>query len=134
MMVPSISQYMSRQPWTIQRTATLADAHRLMRERAIRHLPVFDGAELVGIVSLGDLHLLETIAEFSLDEVNVEEAMTRNPFVITSDTALDEVAEIMAEHKYGSAIVMGRDGIEGIFTAIDACRVVAVLLGQRRAA
>jgi acetoin utilization protein AcuB len=129
----AISHYMSKQPWTVALTATLDDAHRLMREHHIRHLPVIDKGELVGIVSQGDLHLIETIADFPLDAVNVDEAMTKKPFVITGDTPLDEVVEIMAEHKYGSAIVMGREGVEGIFTSVDACRVLAELLRRPEA-
>jgi CBS domain-containing protein len=119
---------MTKQPWTIARAASLADAHELMREHHLRHLPVLDNGELVGIVSLGDLHLLETIGEFSLDEIPVDEAMSEHPFVVTSDMPLNEVAEIMAAQKYGSAIVAGRDGVEGIFTTTDACRALASIL------
>ena len=60
----------------------------------------------------------------------VEDAMTERPFVVTSDTALDEVVEIMGDKKYGSVVVMGHDGIEGIFTAVDACRALAQILHQ----
>lgn len=126
--MPAISHFMTKQPWTIARTASMAEAHRMMREHDIRHLPVLDNGELVGVVSRGDLHLLETIADFSLDEVQVEEAMTADPFYVTGDTALDDVVEIMAQKKYGSAIVVGRNGVEGIFTATDACRVLAELI------
>ena len=127
-MMPAISQYMTKQPWTVARSASLADAHALMREHQLRHLPVMDNGELVGIVSLGDLHLLETIGEFALEEIPVDEAMTERPFIVTGDTPLDEVAEIMASKKYGSAIVVGRQGVEGIFTTIDACRALAGVL------
>src|SRR5688572_4048360 len=106
-MMPAISRYMTKQPWTIARSASLADAHELMRRHRLRHLPVLDAGELVGIVSIGDLHLLETLGEFSLTEVPVEEAMTAHPFVVTADTPLDEVAEVMANKKYGSAIIVG---------------------------
>lgn len=126
--MPAVSRYMTRQPWTVARSASLADAHELMREHQLRHLPVLDNGELVGVVSLGDLHLLETIGEFALDSVPVDEAMSENPFVVTGDTPLDEVVEIMAAKKYGSAIVMGRDGVEGIFTMVDACRALAAVL------
>ena len=34
-----------------------------MREHGIRHLPVMDGDNLVGIVSLRDLLLIETLAD-----------------------------------------------------------------------
>lgn len=131
MSMPAISRYMTRQVWTIERSASLAEAHALMRAHRIRHLPIMQAGELVGIVSLRDLHLLETIAEFPLESVQVDEAMTARPFVVTSDMPLDDVAEIMAEHKYGSAIVLGRDGVEGIFTAVDACRALADVLRAR---
>jgi CBS domain-containing protein len=36
-------------------TTTITDAARLMREHAVRRLPVLDEQRLVGIVSLGDL-------------------------------------------------------------------------------
>lgn len=127
-MMPAISRYMTKQPWTIARTASLADAHELMREHQLRHLPVLDNSELVGIVSLRDLHLLETIEKFALDGVSVDEAMSEHPFIVTGDTPLDEVAEIMATKKYGSAIVVGREGVEGIFTTSDACRALAGIL------
>lgn len=127
-MMPAISRYMTKQPWTIARSASLADAHELMREHHLRHLPVLDNGKLVGIVSLGDLHLLETIGEFSLHKTPVDEAMSEHPFVVTGDMPLDEVAEIMATKKYGSAIVAGRDGVEGIFTMVDACRTLAGIL------
>ena len=126
--MPTVSHYMTRQPWTIDRKEPLAEAHRVMREHGIRHLPVMEDGRLIGIVSQGDLHLLETIAEFPLESVEVMEAMTPNPFIVTGDTPLDEVVEIMADKKYGSAIVMGRDGVEGIFTTVDACRAFAEAL------
>jgi len=127
-MMPAISRYMTKQPWTIARSASLADAHELMREHHLRHLPVLDNGELVGIVSVRDLHLLETIGESPLDDISVDEAMSENPFIVTGDMPLDEVAEIMAAKKYGSAIVSGRAGVEGIFTTTDACRALASIL------
>jgi acetoin utilization protein AcuB len=124
---------MTAQPWTIERDATLAEAYRLMRDHGIRHLPVVDSGDLVGVVSERDLHLLETVADIALAQIPVSKAMHERPFVVTSDAMLDEVAEIMADHKYGSAIVMGRDGVEGIFTTTDACRALAEVLQRAEA-
>lgn len=118
---------MTVQPWTIDRKMTVRDAHRMMQEHGIRHLPVVDDGELVGIVSERDLHLIESLAD-ALVAVPVERVMREHPFVITSDTALDEVALIMANGKYGSAIILGHDGIEGIFTTVDACRALSDVL------
>ena len=128
MPIPAVSHYMQKQPITIERTASLAEAHRVMRQYQIRHLPVLDRGNLVGVVTQRDLHLLESIGEADVESRKVDEAMTEHPFVVTSDTALDEVLDIMADHKYGSVIVIGRAGVEGIFTATDACRVFADML------
>jgi len=126
--MPAISDYMTAQPWTISRHATLAEGHRLMREHGIRHLPVVDNGELVGILSMGDLHLLETFADLDPDEAEVDDAMIPQPFYVTRDSPVDEVAEAMAENKYSSAIVMDKGVVAGIFTYVDACRALAQLV------
>lgn len=133
MHMPAVSELMTRNPWTIQRTASLADAHALMREHDIRHLPVLDeGGELCGILSERDMLLVETLADTAPGGVLVEEAMTEKPFIVTGDAPLDEVAAIMGEHKYGSVVVMGREGVEGIFTATDALQALARTLTERQ--
>jgi len=127
MLMPSVSKYMTPKPFTIDRLATIAEAHRFMQEHAIRHLPVVDKGELCGIVSDRDLVAFEN-AGADPNMSLVHSAMTEHPFIVTSDTALDEVVEIMGEQKYGSVVVMGSDGIEGIFTASDACAAFAKVL------
>jgi len=55
--------------------AATDEAARLMREHAVRRLPVLDDGQVVGIVSLGDLALGEDpaalLAELSRATVNV---------------------------------------------------------------
>jgi CBS domain-containing protein len=50
-----VDEISSSDPTTIAPTAPLDDAVRVMRERAIRRLPVVEGDRPVGILSLGDL-------------------------------------------------------------------------------
>jgi acetoin utilization protein AcuB len=128
MLMPPVSRFMTLRPVTIDRAATLAVARQVMQAHEIRHLPVLGDGRLVGIVSERDLQLLETTAKLDPDTARVDQAMTPNPFIVTGDTALDEVTEIMAEHKYGSVVVMGRNGVEGIFTAVDACQALTTIL------
>jgi acetoin utilization protein AcuB len=133
MLMPPVSHYMTSQPWTIERDASLREADQLMRQHGIRHLPVLEDGRLVGVVSARDLRLLEAAPGVSTGTTRIDQAMTERPFIVTGDTALDEVVTIMSEHKYGSVIVMGRDGVEGIFTSVDACRVLAEVLQRATA-
>jgi acetoin utilization protein AcuB len=134
MMMPPISQYMTRQPWTIRKDATMSQAHRLMREHRIRHLPVLEAGKLVGIVSERDLHLIETLPDSDPDEVAVEEAMIADVYAVSADALVDGIVEKMADHKYGAVVVLDRGGgVEGIFTTIDALQVLADVLRRATA-
>jgi len=126
--MPAIERYMSRQPWTISPRDTLAVARERMREHDIRHLPVIDGRELVGIVSARDLYMLQSVAGVNACETRVHEAMTEQVYAVPPDAPVAEVATVMSERKLGSAVVM-RDGVaQGIFTTVDACRALAEIL------
>jgi acetoin utilization protein AcuB len=127
MLMPSVSRVMTPHPITVDRATSIAAARALMTTHKIRHLPVVGEGRLVGIVSERDLQLVES-SKLDVDTARVDLAMTPNPFIVTGDTALDEITEIMAEHKYSSVIVVGRDGVEGIFTAVDACGALTTLL------
>ena len=128
MLMPPISRYMTRQPWTIERSATLTAAHQLMRRHAIRHLPVMDAGKLVGIVSERDLHLIETLPDSDPDDVTVEDAMTETVYVAAPTDEVSEVVDRMAAAKLGSAVVMQDQSVEGIFTSIDALQVLSHVL------
>jgi len=131
MTLPAISHYMTAKPYTIDRLASLADAHRVMKEHDVRHLPVLDDGDLCGIVSERDLHMVESLIGADPTSTLVDTAMTDRPFIVTSDTLLDEVVEIMTDRKYGSVVVVGHGGVEGIFTTVDACRALTQILRER---
>jgi acetoin utilization protein AcuB len=109
----------------------LTVAHRLMRENHVRHLPVLQGGKLVGVISQRDLHLIETLRDVDPATTTVEEAMTMDVYVTSPNTPLDEAARIMAEHKFGSAVVVDRGKIAGMFTTIDALHALAQLIDTR---
>ncbi len=120
----TVADFMTRSVVTIGRYATLAYAHRLMRSRKIRHLPVLDHKRLVGIVSMHDLHLLETLSGVNQREATVDEAMTPSPYVVDTTTPLEEVAAAMVRKKLGSAVVTRKGAVVGLFTTIDALRAL----------
>jgi acetoin utilization protein AcuB len=134
MLMPTMSRYMTRQPWTIRKDGKMSQAHELMRAHRIRHLPVLEGGNLVGIVSDRDLHLIETLPDSDPDEVTVEEAMTEEVYAVGLEDPVDAVVERMAAHKYGCAIIVNRRGaVEGIFTTVDAMQVLADVLRRATA-
>ncbi len=124
---------MSIAPVVVSSDRTLADAHRLMRERRIRHLPVVDHGRLVGIVSQRDLYLLETLKGVDPGTEIVGEAMVRDPYAVPPDAPLEEVAEAMADGKFGCAVVVDRGSVIGLFTTVDALRALASVVRRRRA-
>lgn len=130
----TVQRYMTPSPVTIAADRTLADAHQLMRERGIRHLPVLDGQRLAGVVSQRDLYLIETLRGVDASAETVAEAMTAEPYVVSPDAPLEEVAREMASHKYGSAVVVERGSVVGMFTTVDALRALASLLRRGRPA
>lgn len=130
-MKPTIRKFMTHNPQTIGQEQNLVVAHRLMREHRVRHLPVLEGGKLVGVISQRDLHLIETLRDVDPATTTVEEAMTMDVYVASPNTALDEAAQIMAEHKYGSAVVVDRGKIVGMFTTIDALHALVQLLDTR---
>jgi CBS domain-containing protein len=54
--------------------------------------------------------------------------MSDEPFVVAPDSLLEEVAEAMAKNKHGSALVVERATLVGIFTSTDALRALVILL------
>jgi CBS domain-containing protein len=123
----TIGELMTPCPVSIRPHQSLADAHRIMRSHGIRHLPVLGEDRVIGVVSQGDLRLLESIGEVDIEKVAVEEAMSEHPYMVWTDTPVAEVLEQMIARRIGSALVvdatsMGRGRVAGIFTAVDAMK------------
>ena len=126
-MKTAIQKYMTRAPHTIGQEQTLDAAHDVMRQHGVRHLPVLEGGKLVGVLSQRDLHLVETLRDVNPATTTVDEAMTADVYITGPDAALDEVASQMAEHKYGSAVIVERGKVVGMFTTVDALLALAQL-------
>ena len=127
---PLIKAHMTPFPHGIARTAPLLDARRMMLDLHVRHLPVMDAGELVGLVTDRDLKLLLG-PEFDYPdprELTVADAMVEDAYVVDMDEPLDVVLHHMAEHRIGATLVTRQGKLAGIFTATDACRQFAELL------
>lgn len=122
---PTVDTYMSPSPHTIGVDQPLSKAHDFLRMHHVRHLPVLDGGRLVGMLTERDLGLVEALPGVDPTEVTVEDAMSSSVYAVAPGASLARVAEEMAEHRYGSAVVMDAGKVIGIFTTVDACRALA---------
>ena len=121
MLVPTVSQYMTHNPYAIGSSERVADARALMRSHRIHHLPVVDDNVLVGIVSEDDF------AGAAADG-RIGDAMTRDVATVTAGARLDEVVALMTAGRFGSVVITGEHGVEGIFTLCDALRAFGEFL------
>lgn len=131
--IPTIQKHMTMTPHAIGIDQSVSHAHALMKEHGIRHLPVLNGGELVGVLSERDLARLEAWRDFDPKKMAVDEAMSTEVYAVSPDARLDEVVSTMAERKYGCAVVMDNGHVAGIFTTVDVCRSLAELLHTRLA-
>lgn len=127
----TIGQVMSPCPVAVNPHHTFAEAHGIMRAHRIRHLPVEEAGRVVGLVSQGDLRLLESLDEFDTRIVEVQEAMTRDPYQVERDAPLSDVVDQMMARRIGSTLVVENGAVVGIFTCIDALAVLRHLLDGR---
>jgi acetoin utilization protein AcuB len=127
---PTVRQYMTPSPCTVARNQPVTIAHRMMREHGIRHLPVMDGDQVVGILSERDILLVESLPGVNPTDMRVEEAMAPDPYEVTPEAPLAEVVATLLERRIGSAIVVDDGRVAGVFTTVDALRALAELLAK----
>lgn len=117
---------MTRQPWTVQVDDSLAVARRMFAEREVHHLPVLDGDQLVGILTARDANLaadrLATVGEVMLPV---------HP--VSPDDSLADVLDLMMAKHCDAVVCTDERGVEGIFTAADALRLLAERVHRRAA-
>lgn len=130
---PIISEYMTASPETIESDLTLAQAAERMHVNGIRHLPVLKDGNLVGVLSQRDILVLQSVPGCDLDTCPVDQAMVVQPFTCGPKAHVRAVALEMAEHKYGTAVVVDREHpaeVLGVFTTVDALRALNKLAAR----
>jgi len=132
---------MTPNPITVAPDATLAEVWDLMREADIRHVPVVQAGALVGMVSDRDLALLDVARVLTTDGADALRRTLATPVVtmmssdvifVEMDDDLDDVIELMLEHKVGAIPVARSDGrdVMGIISYIDVLRGIQDLVAE----
>ena len=126
--IPRIKSVMTPFPYSIAPTASLEQALAMMAEHDIRHLPVYESPNVVGILSERDTRVALAVrpndAQLVVRDVCIE------PYVVDLEQRLDEVAAELAARRIGLAIVTRGDKLAGILTTTDVCRLLAATLRE----
>ena len=126
----TIAEVMTLAPYTVGSDQPLSVVHAMFHDHRIRHLPVLDGGQLVGMVSERDIAFVEALRDVDPKTLVVEDAMSPQIFVVAPDAPLTDVASHMAEHGLGSAIVAKDGTVVGVFTTVDALRALSLALAD----
>jgi len=124
---------MSEVVLTVSEDATIGEVAEIFQEKSIRHLPVVDGTELVGIVSDRDIRNLfvpRLIDEEGLDSIKarygqpISTLMATDVIKVNEDAELADVVELMLEYKVGAVPVVEEStgDLKGIISYIDVLR------------
>lgn len=123
----TVDEYTSSSPITIDLNADLGEAHNLMTNNKIRHLPVMDGRTVVGIMSERDL--MANYGKPWSEQMRVKNIMNPSVLMAHINDDLGEVAFRLSKEKKGSAIILDEnDDLYGIFTTTDALNALVELL------
>ena len=77
-----VSDIVTKQVLTVNPTNSVTECMRIMTERRVRHLPVLEGTDLVGILSIGDVlnwllsaqkATIENLERYTLAEIKEKE-------------------------------------------------------------
>ena len=129
----SVRDYMAGHPQVLGRNDTLDLADDIMTMGRIRHLPVLNEGELVGIISQRDMFRSAAVTAlgFAVDTqkaliktIRIKEIMTENVVTISPDATVKEAARIMLDKKIGCLPVVEGMSLIGIITETDILRYV----------
>jgi acetoin utilization protein AcuB len=131
---------MTRDVITAPPETSLASALEITRTNNIRHLPIVENGELVGIISDRDLgkatppvwatDYADQLA--GLHKRTVGEHMVTKLISIASSAPIEEAAQLMYTNKIGCLPVMEAGRLVGILSETDLLRAYAELFGVQR--
>ena len=118
-MATSVRDAMTENPHSIDASASVVEAARLMREEQIGSLPITDDEKLVGMIT--DRDITTTVVAESADpnKTSVGDVSSRDLISVASDADLDEALQLMARHQVRRLPVAESDKLVGIVAQAD---------------
>jgi acetoin utilization protein AcuB len=135
-----VSDWMTRKVFTVSPDDGIYDAIKLLKEKDVKHIPVVKDARLKGILSDRDIRTFSPSKGTTLDayelhyllvKVRVKEIMKTKVITTTSDTAIEEAAELMYDKNIGCLPVLEDSKLVGIISDKDIFRALVDITGVR---
>lgn len=118
-----VDEYATPISITAQLSDTARDLIIKMDDGGVRHIPIFDGEILKGMVSDRDVRNLAD------EGISAEVLMSKDVYEVNSGTLLREVVFEMSSKKIGSCLVKDTENNEwSIFTSVDALNALNEIL------
>ena len=130
---------MTRKVITAAPSDGVRETYFRMREAGIRHLPVLDGAQLVGMLSDRDLRRPDWVDEapdlshdYQLDDsLLVGDLMSHNPIAVHTYDDLSKACALINEHGFGALPVLDKGNhLVGILSKGDLVRAFSEILAS----
>lgn len=123
-----VEEYSTPNPETASSQANYRELVDKMRKGNFRHLLIVDKDEVVGVVSQRDLKVLEGLGD-DADKLIAEDFMSRDLYIESPQTPLENVVFEMSQRKIGSAVLQDKaENYLGIFTSTDALNALVEIL------
>ncbi|MBO4881014.1 MAG: CBS domain-containing protein [Firmicutes bacterium] len=135
-----VKDKMTRDPYTIQVSASINTLIGLMRDKKLRKVPVLDGEKLVGIVTDRDIERVSPSKATSLSvyeinyllsKITVADAMVSDVITCSPDDYIEDAALLMRENRINSLLVMENGKLVGIVTDSDLFDALIDMMGGR---
>jgi acetoin utilization protein AcuB len=134
-----VGEVMSKKLITFKKTDSLKKAQDIMVEKSIRHLPVLNGKELLGIITESDIRSAfmskgsktKTGKPQALipAKMKVSDYMTPDPMVVVPETHIEDAALIIYKYKIGALPVIKRNKLVGLISIMDILGIFVDLMG-----
>ncbi len=124
-----VSSIMTTTVISLNTKDTLDTAEFLFKKHNIRHIPVVNGTQIIGMLSYNDLLRISFADAVGYDEQDVdtvvynmfsiEQVMTKNVVTVDATTTIKEVAEIFSKREFHALPVVDNGKLVGIITTTD---------------
>ena len=139
-MPTKVSEYMTAKIVTVAPDTGVREAFFIMKEHSIRHLPVMEDKQLVGIISDRELRRPNWVDEahdishlyYLDDNMSVSDVMIRNVLVLHTYDTLRKAVNLLLEHNIGAAPVLDKNSdVVGMLSAVDLLRALEIMIDDQ---